>query len=164
LCGSPFPHQETNVPRVELTFSAGALSDDAKQQLPQRLAESMLRWEGAPDTEFFRSITWTHVHELPAEAVHTADGPAELSQFVVDATVPAGALSDRRKGGLVEEFSKLVREAAGLGEEDGVRVWVLIHEVPEGNWGAAGQIVRFEQLRAAARAEREKAEQAAAPA
>jgi phenylpyruvate tautomerase PptA (4-oxalocrotonate tautomerase family) len=42
-------------------------------------------------------------------------------------------------------------------------VWVLIHEVPEGNWGAAGQIVRFEQLRAAAKAEREKAE-AGAPA
>jgi phenylpyruvate tautomerase PptA (4-oxalocrotonate tautomerase family) len=152
------------MPKVDLTFPAGALSDDAKRELPRELAAAMLRWEGAPDTEFFRSITWTHVHELPAEAVHTADGPAELSQFVVDATVPAGALSDRRKGGLVEEFSKLVRDAAGLTDEEGVRVWVLIHEVPEGNWGAAGQIVQFEQLRAAAKAEREKAEQAGAPA
>jgi phenylpyruvate tautomerase PptA (4-oxalocrotonate tautomerase family) len=43
-----------------------------------------------------------------------------------------------------------------------VRVWVLIHEVPERNWGAAGQVVRFEQLRAAAKAERDQAEQAAA--
>ena len=89
-----------------------------------------------------------HLHELPVEAVFTADGQAELSHFVVDVTVPQGALSDRRKGGLVEEASKLVRDAAGLAEEDGVRVWVLIHEVAEGNWGAAGQIVRFEQLRA----------------
>ena len=152
------------MPKVDLTFPAGALSDDAKRELPRELAAAMLRWEGAPDTEFFRSITWTHVHELPAEAVHTAEGPAELSQFVVDATVPAGALSDRRKGGLVEEFSKLVRDAAGLTDEEGVRVWVLIHEVPEGNWGAAGQIVQFEQLRAAAKAEREKAERAGAPA
>lgn len=152
------------MPKVDLTFPAGALSDDAKRELPSQLGAAMLRWEGAPDTEFFRSITWTHVHELPAEAVHTADGQAELSHFVVDVTVPGGALSDRRKGGLVEEFSKLVRDAAGLTEEDGVRVWVLIHEVPEGNWGAAGQIVRFEQLRAAAKAEREKAEQAGAPA
>ena len=38
----------------------------------------------------------------------------------------------------------------------GVRVWTLIHEVPDGNWGAAGQVVRFEQLRDAARAEREQ--------
>jgi phenylpyruvate tautomerase PptA (4-oxalocrotonate tautomerase family) len=159
--------QEAHVPKLDLTFSAGALSEDAKSKLATQLAAAMLRWEGAPDTEFFRSITWTHVHELPAEAVFTADGQAELSQFVVEATVPAGALSERRKGGLVEEFSKLVRDAAGLSEEDGVRVWVLVHEVPEGNWGAAGQVVRFEQLRAAAKAEREKteqAEQAGAPA
>lgn len=150
------------MPKLDLTFSAGALSEEAKRELPRALAAAMLRWEGAPDTGFFRSITWTHVHELPE--VFTADGPAELSQFVVDATVPAGALSERRKGGLVEEFSRLVRDAAGLTEEEGVRVWVLIHEVPEGNWGAAGQIVRFEQLRAAAKAEREKAEQTGAPA
>jgi len=152
------------VPKLDLTYPAGALGEDAKRELPAQLGAAMLRWEGAPDTEFFRSITWTHVHELPADAVFTPDGPAELSQFVVDVTVPAGALSDRRKGGLVEEFSKLVRDAAGLSDQDGLRVWVLIHEVPEGNWGAAGQIVQFEQLRAAARAEREKAEQAGAPA
>jgi phenylpyruvate tautomerase PptA (4-oxalocrotonate tautomerase family) len=145
------------VPRVELTFPAGALSDSAKRELPQQLAEAMLRWEGAPDTEFFRSISWVHVHELPAGAVFTADGPAELSQFVVDVTVPEGGLSDRRRAGLVEEFTKLVREAAGLSDEDAIRVWVLVHEVPEGHWGAAGQIVRFEQLREAAKAEREKA-------
>ena len=146
------------MPKLDLTFPAGALSDAAKHELPTQLGAALLRWEGAPDTEFFRAITWAHVHELPAEAVFTADGQAELSHFVVDVTVPQGALSDRRKGGLVEETSKLVRQAAGLADEDGVRVWVLIHEVPEGNWGAAGQIVRFEQLRAAAKAEREKAE------
>jgi len=145
------------MPKLDLTFPAGALSDEAKRELPRSLAATLLHWEGAPDTDFFRSITWAHIHELPADAVFTGDGQAELSHFVVDVTVPAGALSDRRKAGLVEDASKLVREAAGLGEQDGVRVWVLIHEVPEGNWGAAGQIVRFEELRAAARAEREKA-------
>jgi phenylpyruvate tautomerase PptA (4-oxalocrotonate tautomerase family) len=149
------------MPKIDLTFPAGALSDDARRELPAKLASCMLRWEGAPDTEFFRSITWTHVHELPADAVHTADGQATLSQFVVEATVPAGALSDRRKAGFVDEASKLVREAADIPESEGVRVWVLFQDVPDGNWGAAGQIVRFEQLREAAKAEREKA---AAPA
>jgi phenylpyruvate tautomerase PptA (4-oxalocrotonate tautomerase family) len=146
------------VPKLDLTFPAGALSEDAKRELPGQLAATLLRWEGAPDTEFFRSISWTHVHELPADSVHTADGPAELSQFVIDVTVPQGALSDRRRAGLVEEATKLVRDAAGLGDEDAIRVWVLVHEVAEGSWGAGGQIIRFEQLREAARAEREKAE------
>ena len=81
---------------------------------------------------------------------------------MVDVSVPQGGLSDRRRAGLVEEFSKLVREAAGLSEEEGIRVWVLVHEIAEGNWGAGGQIIQFEQLRQAAKAERDKA--AAAPA
>ncbi len=146
------------MPKLDLTFSAGALSDDAKQELPGQLAEAMLRWEGAPDTQFFRSIAWTHVHELPAGAAHTADGPATDSQFVVEVTVPQGALSERRRGGLVDEFTKLVASAAGLEDEETFRVWVIVNEVTEGHWGASGQIVRFEQLREAAKAEREKAE------
>jgi phenylpyruvate tautomerase PptA (4-oxalocrotonate tautomerase family) len=149
------------MPKLDLTYPAGALDADVKSDLATNLARALRHWEGAPDTEFFRSITWAHVHELPANDVYTADGQAELSHFVVDVTVPAGGLSDRRKSGFVEEASKLVREAAGLRAQDGVRVWVLVHEVPEGNWGAAGQIVRFEQLRAAAKAERERAEQPA---
>ena len=59
------------MPKLDLTFPAGALSDDAKRELPR-----------------------------------------EQSQFVVEATVPAGALSERRKDGVVEEFSKLIRDAA----------------------------------------------------
>jgi phenylpyruvate tautomerase PptA (4-oxalocrotonate tautomerase family) len=149
------------VPRVELTYSAGALSDDAKRELPRQLAESMLRWEGAPDTDFFRAISWVHVHELAADAVFTADGPAQLSQFVVDVSVPEGGLSDRRRAGLVEDFTKLIREAAGLPEQEAIRVWVLVHEIAEGRWGAGGQIIQFEQLRQAAKAEREKAGAAA---
>jgi len=51
--------------------------------------------------------------------------------------------------------------SAGLAEEEAIRVWVLVHEIAEGFWGAGGQIIHFEQLRAAAKAERDKA---AAPA
>jgi hypothetical protein len=49
-----------------------------------------------------------------------------------------------------------VLEATGWGEDAGIRVWTLIHEVPDGNWGAAGQVVRFSQLVDAAKAEREE--------
>ncbi len=143
------------MPKLDLTIPTDLLSEDAKQGLARDLAAALMRAEGAPDTEFFRSITWAHIHELPAEAIQTPDGAAE-PHVVVDVTVPEGALSERRKGVLVEETTKIALEATGWGPEAGIRVWTLIHEVPEGSWGAAGQIVRFEQLRAAAKAEREK--------
>jgi phenylpyruvate tautomerase PptA (4-oxalocrotonate tautomerase family) len=143
------------MPKLDLTIPAESLDDQARQELARELGATLLRWEGAPDTDFFRSITWTHVHALSAESIQTPDGVAE-PHAVVDITVPSGALSERRKAGLVEDTTKLVLEATGWGADAGIRVWTLIHEVPDGNWGAAGQVVRFEQLRAAAKAEREE--------
>jgi phenylpyruvate tautomerase PptA (4-oxalocrotonate tautomerase family) len=145
------------MPKLDLTIPADVLSDESKQGLPREMGAALLRWEGAPDTAFFRSITWAHLRELPAEAIQTPDTVAE-PHAVVDVTVPEGALSERRKAGLVEEMTKLVLGATGWGDDGGMRVWVLVHEIPEGSWGAAGQIVRFEQLREAAKAEREKSE------
>ncbi len=57
----------------------------------------------------------------------------------------------------MSEATKAISAAAGLGEEDGLRVFVLIDEVPEGNWGAAGNVVHFEQLREIAAQQREQA-------
>ena len=131
------------MPKLDLTITADVLSEDQKPKLMRELGATLLQWEGAPDTEFFRSITWAHLHELPAEAI-------------LDITGPSGALSDRRKAGIVEDASKLILDATSWGTEAGIRVWVLIHEVPDGNWGAAGQVVRFEELREAAKAEREQ--------
>src|SRR5439155_23380675 len=137
-----------------------ALSPDARSKLMEDLTTALLRAERAPDTDFFRSITWSYVHELPAGAVRAAGRPVDAPIFKIDVTTPEGALSDRRREELVAEATRLVREAAGIAEEQALRVWVLMHEVAEGSWGAGGHVIRFEQLREAAKAERAKAEQA----
>ena len=115
----------------------------------------LLRAERASDTEFFRKITWIHVHELDDGAMLAAGRPVSEPVFRVQVTIPLGALSERRKQELVSEATRVVSEAAGLGDQDGLRVWILINEVPDGNWGAAGAVVQFEQLRQYAAAERE---------
>src|SRR3954471_8602805 len=144
------------MPKIDLTLSAGALSPEAKAELPGRLAATLLKWEKAPDTEFFRSISWTHVHELAPDATHDASGHDAPTHFVIDVTTPQGALSDRRRAELTKEMTEQVLEAAGpSAEEDGIRVWVLMHEVAEGSWGAGGGIVRFEALKQAAKEQRE---------
>jgi phenylpyruvate tautomerase PptA (4-oxalocrotonate tautomerase family) len=143
------------MPKLELTIPADSLSEEARDQLARDLGAALLRWEGAPDTGFFRSITWAHVHALPASSMQTPDGVAD-PHAVIEISVPDGALSERRKAGLVEETTKLVLDATGWDPEASWRVWTLIRDVPEGNWGAGGQIVRYSQLRKAARAERER--------
>jgi len=134
------------VPKLDLTVSPGALSPEAKRDLPRQLAAVMLKWEGAPDSRFARSIAWVHVHELAAGAVHDGDGPTDMPHLILETTVPAGVLSERRRAGLIAEATEAIRVAAGLDRADAI--WVLVHEIPEGHWGAAGEVVRLEALRA----------------
>lgn len=151
------------MPVMDVTYPAGALTDAARATLVEELTTVLLRAERAPDTEFFRNVTWVYLRELPGEAVLSAGRPVTAPTFRVDVTVPAGALSDRRKQELVGEATRRVLDAAGLTQEHALRVMVLIRDVPEGNWGAAGTVIQFEQLRQAAAHEREQAA-ASAPA
>jgi phenylpyruvate tautomerase PptA (4-oxalocrotonate tautomerase family) len=145
------------MPIFEVTYPEGALSGDARAKMMDDLTTALLRAERAPDTEFFRNVTWSYVHELPTGCVNSAGRPVEAPTFKIDVTTPEGALSDRRREELVASATEIVREAAGIGEQDALRVWVLMHEVAEGSWGAGGQVIRFEQLREIARGERETA-------
>lgn len=150
------------MPLIDLTYPAGTFTAEARATLADDLTTVLLRAERAPDTDFFRSIAWVHVHELPEGCVLAAGRPVTEPTFRVQVTIPEGALSARRKAELVSEATRVVLTAAGLGEADALRVWVLVSEVPDGNWGAGGQIVRFADLVAYATAEREQPGNAAA--
>jgi phenylpyruvate tautomerase PptA (4-oxalocrotonate tautomerase family) len=143
------------MPVFEVTYPEGALSADARAKMLEDLTTALLRAERAPDTEFFRNVTWSYVHELPAGSVNAAGRPVEAPTFKIDVTTPQGALSDRRREELVAEATSIVREAAGIPDDEALRVWVLMHEVAEGSWGAGGQVIRFEQLREIAKGQRE---------
>jgi phenylpyruvate tautomerase PptA (4-oxalocrotonate tautomerase family) len=143
------------MPVFEVTYPEGALSADARAKMLEDLTTALLRAERAPDTDFFRNVTWSYVHELPAGSVNAAGRPVEAPTFKIDVTTPQGALSDRRREELVAAATSIVREAAGIPDDEALRVWVLMHEVAEGSWGAGGQVIRFEQLREIAKGQRE---------
>ena len=145
------------MPVMDVTCPAGAFTPEARAALTDELTTVLLRAERAPDTQFFRDITWLFVHELPAGDVLSAGAPVTAPIFRLQVTVPQGALSDRRKEELVAEATRVISAGGGLSEDDGLRVWVLINEVPDGNWGAGGNVIRFEQLRQMAAAARDGA-------
>ena len=130
--------------QIELTVPQDSLTEQGAATIQRDLARAVLRWEGAPDQEIFRSLLWSYLHELPAGALRTAADDAP--RFRVDVTVPLGVLDDERRAGLVREANDLVLAAAGLGADQALRVWVLIHEQPDGTWGAGGRIMRYTEV------------------
>ncbi|MEU4044629.1 tautomerase family protein [Streptomyces antibioticus] len=140
------------MPMIRLTVPTDALTDQGRATIQRDLAAVLLRWEGAPDTAFFRAQAWSYLTELPEGAQKTAEDDAP--RFLVEVTVPQGALSERRRAGLVEEATATVLAAAGLSRDEALRVWVLVHEQPEGTWGAGGSVVRHADLVALAKGQR----------
>lgn len=144
------------MPMIRLTVPADALTDEGRTTVQRDLAAVLLRWEGAPDTAFFHAQAWSYLIELPAGAQRATEDDAP--RFLVEVTVPAGALSGRRKAGLVEDATKTVLAAAGLTGDDALRVWVLVHEQPDGTWGAGGSVIRYADLVTLAQQDKEQAD------
>ncbi|MFB7874266.1 tautomerase family protein [Nocardia sp. NPDC056064] len=146
------------MPMIDVTAVRGSIPDTVRPQLLDELATILLRWEGAPDTEFFREITWVYFHEIDAEQLAVGGRGGGSPRFRIEITVPEGTLSARRKEGLIADVHTAVVTAAGLdpNSAQALHVWTLIREIPEGSWGAAGAVVRFEALKATSAAEREK--------
>ncbi|MGO4749322.1 4-oxalocrotonate tautomerase family protein [Streptomyces sp. 2MCAF27] len=140
------------MPMIRLTAPPGSLTEEGRKSVQRELAAVLLRWEGAPDTAFFRAQAWSYLVELPDGAQTTAED--DVPRFLVEVTVPQGALSERRKAGLVEDATKTVLDAAGLSPADALRVWVLVHEQPDGTWGAGGSVIRYADLVALAKEQR----------
>jgi phenylpyruvate tautomerase PptA (4-oxalocrotonate tautomerase family) len=100
-------------------------------------------------TDAGRAVTVVHFQEAAAEdwAVggelrSAAVGPPD--HFIVDVIVLEGLLEGERRGAVHRRISEAFQQAFG---DDGgdpmrvLRVWVLVHEVREGAWGAAGRTV-----------------------
>lgn len=131
------------MPMIDVKYPKGSLDEATREELGQRLITTLLAAEKAPDNDVMRSISWCFFHETD---LVVGGGPnKEAPHFHVLFSVPEGALSERRKAILVEEGTKVIAEFTGIAEgfENRARIWAHIYEVPEGHWGAAGQVFRF---------------------
>ena len=135
------------MPLVRITYPRGALSPDHKRRIARALTEIVLDVEVDAVTDAGRMVTVIHFNEAAADdwAVGgeirstVAEGP---NHFIVDLVVLAGLLEGERRS----DAHRRVTEAfqATLGDADPLlpfRVWVLVHDVAEGAWGAGGRTV-----------------------
>jgi len=139
------------MPMIDLTLPSGTLSDDAKTKLMETLTRTLLKWEGAqPGNKAAESIAWTFVHE--PTLVTAAGHPARQPRYRVVVGVPQATLDNDTKEGLVAEVTEHVLRAENDSQEpapeDAARVWVIINEITDGNWGGAGRIFRLTDIMA----------------
>jgi phenylpyruvate tautomerase PptA (4-oxalocrotonate tautomerase family) len=133
---------------IDVTLPEGALSDEQRDALGERLTNTILKWEGAAEIPFSRQITVVYFDERPAGSIYVAGARETEPRYRVLVTIPEGSITDdERKAGLVEEITRDVVEVDGTEDEAAsFRVWVFIHEVPDGHWGGAGRVFRLRDI------------------
>jgi len=104
-----------------------------------------------------------------AEGLHAVnDRPSQAgpqARFLIEVTVPEGILTGVRKQGLIAELTQAVLTAAEAPADprQAGRVYCLIYEVAEGNWGYAGRSVPLRDMLGAAGVAPESARYAEIP-
>jgi phenylpyruvate tautomerase PptA (4-oxalocrotonate tautomerase family) len=125
------------MPLIEVTLPKGLLAAKERAALADELAGAVLKAEGAPDTPKSRSLTWVFVHEAPEGAWVVKGAGPEGPRVLVRITVPDWSLSPARRRRVGRDVHRALSARFGrpLGVEE---AWILIHEVPPGDWNAGG--------------------------
>ena len=137
------------MPMIDVTIPEGALKPEAEERLMKEISDILIRAEGyTPETnKIAQSRTWLLLHR-PA-AVYVAGARTDTVRYRIVTTVPEGQYTDAVREVLVREVTEaVVRADGGKFEDVAPRVWVFPVEVPDGQWGGRGRIVRLSEIHA----------------
>ena len=137
------------MPFVEVFSTPGTPRPEQRKLIAERLVGEVMAGEGAPDTEYAREISWLVWHELSAWSIGGRPaGYADAPRYVVRVTVPAASLNDQKRQDIVARVTRVLAEADDDSDRfySSVACFVLLTEIPEGNWGGVGRVVRFNEI------------------
>ncbi|WAC91193.1 hypothetical protein [Mycobacterium sp. Aquia_213] len=137
------------MPMLDVYIPDQALPADAEKDLLRQLAEILIEHEGAdPSDPVARSLAKVWLHR-PAAMLHAGETPA-APHYKVIASVPQGQLDDARTASAFAAITNAILAAEdGRYDQDPLRIWVIGNEIPDGNWGAGGRVVRLADIAAA---------------
>jgi phenylpyruvate tautomerase PptA (4-oxalocrotonate tautomerase family) len=134
------------MPMLDAYIPAGALDPAAEERLMGELTDLLITHEGAdPTNPQVRSIAWLFLHR--PEAMFVAGTRAQAPRYRFIASVPEGQYDPERRQAMVASITQAVLDAEdGSYDRDPSRVWVFTPEIPDGSWGALGQIVTLADI------------------
>jgi len=134
------------MPMLDVYIPEDALPADVEKQLLRELAEILIKHEGADPTDpVARSLAKVWLHR-PAAMLHAGQEPS-APHYKVIASVPEGQLDEERAASAFADITDAILAAeGGRYDQDPLRIWVIGNEIPDGNWGAGGRIVRLADI------------------
>ncbi|MDX1348057.1 MAG: hypothetical protein R3189_07390 [Thiomicrorhabdus chilensis] len=136
------------MPLIEITLPNNQFSIEQEQELATKATDILLELEGMQDNPRARKLTWVYLKHHNQNDFFMGGNLTSKPHYRFDVTVFADTLQDHHKETLTHRFTMLILDLEGTAFNtlNAARIWVMFHEVEDGNWGGAGQIYRRNDL------------------
>jgi phenylpyruvate tautomerase PptA (4-oxalocrotonate tautomerase family) len=136
------------MPIIQVYYPQGALDQQHKEMLAQKLTDVLITMEGGAGTRAGRAFASVLMSEVNTDSWFVgghldATFVAKAGKFLVYVTIPEGYMNAAHKSEVHSSVNAAILEATGHQAEPGAgaNILVVINEVPEGNWGAGGKTI-----------------------
>ena len=136
------------MPKIIIHAPETAFDAKARKAIAAELTDFALECEALPKSPFVKSTVWTYFNSYAADAMYMGDSQATLHVVSVQMFVIEGGLDGDAKKKLIQGTTAIL--GRHLGDPDRVPVYIVIHEIPELNWGIFGANADLAALRASA--------------
>ena len=137
------------MPVIDVTYPAGALSQEAQAAVAAQLTDILMEIEGTKGIAAIAAGTWLLLHEANPNTM-AVGGKFSPGRYRVEIATPAGTLNLLQKAELIRRVTDALLQIEGV-EPDAAqraRIYCLISEVPDGGWGYAGLAITREYAEA----------------
>jgi phenylpyruvate tautomerase PptA (4-oxalocrotonate tautomerase family) len=141
------------MPIMQVHYPEDALDDARKADLARRLTDVLIAMEGGADTTGGRAFAWVLFTPVKPgdwwiggrQDEHFVAPPG---RFLVHVTVPEGYMNAEHKSEVHASVNAAIMATMGRADEPdaGRSTLVVIDEVAEGNWGAAGRTISLNAI------------------
>jgi phenylpyruvate tautomerase PptA (4-oxalocrotonate tautomerase family) len=140
------------MPNILVKVPQGAFTAEQRQTLAQKINEAAATAEQMPDDMQKRFVNWIMVDEV-AQGMFTCGG-LDMTKQVLPCSamvyLPAGVLDGASRASYVKAMHAAFAATLDSSEKRQLATSVILHEVPEGQWGANGMIWRLPDFAKAA--------------
>ena len=140
------------MPVINVTYPAGALSQEAQAAVAAQLTDTLMEIEGTKGIAAIAAGTWLILHEAPANTV-AVGGKFASGRYHVKIDMPVATLDQPKKEELIRRVTDTLLQIDGvepsaIDAAQRARIYCLINEIPDGGWGFAGISITKEYLAA----------------
>ena len=139
------------MPIVDLILPRDALPRPALEALASDLSQALLHCDVARGNPRAEGMNWIYIHNLAPEDIvigGRSQALTGLPHYRIEVTLMAGAMSEARRQEIAALMTAAVIRAEGghMNLLNAARVWVVFHEVPDGQWSAGGRLYRLDEV------------------